>query len=532
MAKGEPDIDKVELKKLLIKSKKEPISCAVGIVNGFPAIMVHKSKPGRALMGMLKEEYKDVKDTRFGEAFVDVDDNPKLVILTLNKGISGFARKMKKTLKGTGFTKVRVMLEGGGVDEEDMEDEEEQDAASATGTPHPTTDDAEPAPASTDEPAPVTATDAAPASSEPAPATADTAAPASTDTSTTTTDPAQADGIDFKALAAQLTGLVRQMVPLIAAHPERANELKALASKAQAAVKASQDEAVEEVYLLDKAINGGADAAPASATDTTTTATATPPPATEAEPAPAGETAPASPQATTDPAAAPVDYGALSRRLTGLVRQMMPVIAADASRGNDLKGMASAAGNAVKAMQPDATQLVDAFEAAIGGTGGPAAAPSTDPAPATTAQTGSPAPATPPDPAKAKALEESPKLWNDTISTVASGIDKLKDAIRKDFASEGPDVVADIEKNLDRISKITERFDATLAELLKAAHEAVDDAARKAQLTKAKSVLAEHIKYAASEPLIGMLDDNPFGVSLDIKKTLVNNLKQLADVVR
>ena len=61
---------------------------------------------------------------------------------------------------------------------------------------------------------------------------------------------------------------------------------------------------------------------------------------------------------------------------------------------------------------------------------------------------------------------------------------------------------------------------------------ATDAAQHANHLKQARAVLAAHIKYASTEPLIGLIDDNPFGVSPNIKNTLVQNLTQLAAVVR
>jgi hypothetical protein len=383
-APAESGIDKGELKKLLIRSKREPVHCAVGMGKDQQAlIMLDKIKPPRTIAKDIEKKFGEVKNSRWGSAFVDVDEDPKLVILTLNKPISGFARKLKKTLRGTGFSKVEVRLEDGTVDEA-VGDDEDEDGEEVSSSAVNAADDAN---APTDRPT----YDAAGAASQPV--TQDTAA------------------LDVAGLTQRLTGLVRRMIPVIAADPSRQDELKALATQAQAGLKASD---------------------------------------------------------------------------AGVV------------------------------------QLIDQLEATIGrNTGAEAdssATPSAGPAPAAAA--------------KQQALAASPQLWQDTITTVTSGIGKLKDAIRKDFADEAPEVVADIEKNLARIDQVTTRFDATLANLLQNAATAPDESARKSELTKARAVLAEHIKYAASEPLIAMIDQNPFGVSPEIRKTLVSNLTQLANVVR
>ncbi len=84
----------------------------------------HRNKAGRALVSELEKENPGLKTPCFGTAAVDIDDDPKLVKLTLNKAPSGIGKRLKKSLKGTGFSKVMVMLEDGSVAESIAEEEE------------------------------------------------------------------------------------------------------------------------------------------------------------------------------------------------------------------------------------------------------------------------------------------------------------------------------------------------------------------------------------------------------------------------
>ena len=407
-----PEIDKSELKKLLTRSKKEPVNCAIGLAaDGSAVIMLDKIKQPRAVLKKMEDEYGDIKNGRWGTAEVDTDVDPKLVVLTINKTASGIARKLKKTLKGTTFTKVRVMLEGGGVDEEDMEDEEQDAAAApAAGPARAEAGDAA-APASAAPEAPV-------AASEPQPR----AAPA------TAAAPAAPAGVDFRALTAALTDLVRKMIPIRANDSDRFAQLKAMADRASAAIKTSSDEAVELIAELGAAIEGGSDAA-----------------------------APA--------AAAP--------------------------------GAAAAA---------------------------PAAVPAEG-----AAQVGAPH-VLPPE--KKAALAAGPKLWDDAVSSINNALERLQDTIRKEFETEAPEVVADIERNLNKITDVTKQFESKLADYLREAHDATDAASHNAAIRNAKAAMGEHMKYVASDPMIKLLDENPFGVPTDIKKTMADNLKKLVDAVR
>lgn len=97
--------------------------------------MLDKMKQPRAVEKMLIEAVPEAKNTRWGTALVDTDDDPKLVRLTLNRAVSGMARKLVKTLKGTGITKVMLVLEDGSEIESFAEaDEDEAAAASPAAT--------------------------------------------------------------------------------------------------------------------------------------------------------------------------------------------------------------------------------------------------------------------------------------------------------------------------------------------------------------------------------------------------------------
>ena len=125
-----------DMRKMLVHAKEEPIGCAVGLSPDAAApglLMLHRSRAGRAVEKMLKDECPDFKATRFGTASVD-EESPKLVKLTLNRALPGIARKLIKTLKGTGFNKVLLVGEDGETLEAfEEEDDEEAAVAAAPG---------------------------------------------------------------------------------------------------------------------------------------------------------------------------------------------------------------------------------------------------------------------------------------------------------------------------------------------------------------------------------------------------------------
>ena len=128
MATVKTGMEKAEMKKMLMRAKDEPVNCAVGMGENpaFGLLMMHRIRSGKAMEKLLKDEFPDVKNPRFGVAFVDTDDNPKLVKIKLNRAVSGMARRLIKTLKGTGYNKVIIMTEDGALVEAHFEEEDEE----------------------------------------------------------------------------------------------------------------------------------------------------------------------------------------------------------------------------------------------------------------------------------------------------------------------------------------------------------------------------------------------------------------------
>jgi hypothetical protein len=128
-------MDKGELRKLLLKSKQEPLNCAVATGDGRksqPAlILLDRRKPPKTLMKELEKQFPEARNPRFGTAQVDPEADAKLVLLRLNAGASGLAERLAKSLKGTGFSKVKIMLGDGTVAEQVEEPEAGQAAAAA-----------------------------------------------------------------------------------------------------------------------------------------------------------------------------------------------------------------------------------------------------------------------------------------------------------------------------------------------------------------------------------------------------------------
>ena len=189
-------MDKGAMKILLGKSKTEPVNCAVGQSGKIAVMLLHKIKQPKALSKDLEKQFDDLKNGRWGTASVDMEEDPKLVILTLNRAAPGIAAKLRKTLKGTGFSKVEIRMEDGSVAESVQDEEETEEDGPEGHAPNP----------EAPEPPAANGTDA------PAPA-------------------------DMGPLTQRLTALARQIGPALASDPSRKAELMGLAGAAQNAVR-------------------------------------------------------------------------------------------------------------------------------------------------------------------------------------------------------------------------------------------------------------------------------------------------------
>jgi hypothetical protein len=133
----------------------------------------------------------------------------------------------------------------------------------------------------------------------------------------------------------------------------------------------------------------------------------------------------------------------------------------------------------------------------------------------------------PPPPALAKA----PEAWHKTRKDIENVLKQLKDAVRKEFADQGKDLIADIEKNMAKVDAVLDKLDTRLAVSLDKARAEQDAAARATELKNSKSVLIDYIKYVTSDPLIAHIDSNPFGVKTNLKKTLSDSLTQMSHAI-
>ena len=96
-------------------------------------LLLDKIKQPRAMQQVLQKDHPKATNPRFGTAEVNEEIDAKLVRFHLNRAAPGMARRLVRTLKGTGYGKVEIVLEDGSVAEKAGAEEDEQDAETTPG---------------------------------------------------------------------------------------------------------------------------------------------------------------------------------------------------------------------------------------------------------------------------------------------------------------------------------------------------------------------------------------------------------------
>ena len=128
-------------------------------------------------------------------------------------------------------------------------------------------------------------------------------------------------------------------------------------------------------------------------------------------------------------------------------------------------------------------------------------------------------------------LARAPEVWTMSRRFVVGKTDQLKAAIRKTVAGQGREALAEVEATLKSIDRVLSTLDAELGKILARAGKARDAASRDAELKAARALLAKHIRYVTTDPLIKHIDSNPFGVQTNLQATLTKALKQVAQTI-
>ncbi len=134
------------------------------------------------------------------------------------------------------------------------------------------------------------------------------------------------------------------------------------------------------------------------------------------------------------------------------------------------------------------------------------------------------------EPRPGAALAKAPQLWTATRGAVHARVEQLKGAVRKAFAGEGADTVAELEQGLRALDRVFESLDDDLSELLEQAA-AADGRERQAALARARALLTRHVQLVKTDPIIAHIDANPFGVATDLQGTLTKSLKHVIGAI-
>jgi peptidoglycan hydrolase-like protein with peptidoglycan-binding domain len=138
-----------------------------------------------------------------------------------------------------------------------------------------------------------------------------------------------------------------------------------------------------------------------------------------------------------------------------------------------------------------------------------------------------PKPLTPPKLGKPE-LSRAPLVWKSTRGILQTNIEELKKGVRAQYGTEHPDLLIEIEQGMGRLGKVLEHLDDSLADALDRANAAADKPNREAALKGARAILSRYVDYVSSEPMIALMDDNPFDVKTSLKEIIADSLDHLA----
>jgi hypothetical protein len=519
-----------DMRRLLNESKSsgKPIGCAVGMSKDMKTalLLLHKMHEGPEVGRNLKKDVPDIVNMRFGTARID-EEHTNMVRLVLNRPVTGIAKKLVKTLKGTGYTKVKLGLEDG-TEFEGAEDEEEAQAGKTAPTAE----------------APASPAEAAAPPPPPPPPEKEDAPP------------------DADALKKELAALAAQIPAAAAGDASKTAALVKLAREGQVNIATNNLKyAAISVEQLRRAI------ATAGVPGEKPAAAAAPPPPPPPPPAP--------------PQGAKPDADALRKQLEALAKRIPEAAAGDAKRSAELVKMARDAqvniatnnftyaatsieqlrvaieGKATapaEATPPVDTQKTLAFlqrlkllilKAADGDTaleaqwmamanaaeaqlsGGDASAGSAGVEALRIAML--PAVTRMQDEAKATgAYTSSGKKWLEMRQTVEDEMEKLRLTIAGAYQDD-PALPA-IEKAFrERTAPVLRTLNADLATKLEAAGKATKAEERQKLVDEAHGIIDGYKKYA-TDPLLADLDNNPF-VALSLQASLTATLSELAGAI-
>jgi hypothetical protein len=227
----------------------------------------------------------------------------------------------------------------------------------------------------------------------------------------------------------------------------------------------------------------------------------------------------AAPRTPTDapppPAAFAHDEAGLMQQLRELIGRIPQVTATDPVKKAELTKVAMEAGNDIKLGKLDAAAdaLVRLRAALETGTG--AAARAAEPAADSSAG--------------AVAYGKARLTWMATRRKVLADVDRLTALLQADYADEGlAETIVDQFKA--RVAPVLAHFDENLADRLDEVANQADPEKRTILVQQARAIVSDYQAYLAAEPLIAVLDDNPYA-PLGIAATLGHTLTALSAVI-
>jgi hypothetical protein len=226
------------------------------------------------------------------------------------------------------------------------------------------------------------------------------------------------------------------------------------------------------------------------------------------------------------PTPTPADMSGFRADLAKLIPQIPAAAGADASKMDQLKQLAGAANQAIRANDSDAAgaaieRLREAMVPSTSQQRPDTASPAPQPA------AGKPAAAS----GNFVTMQKSRLIWDSARKKVSGEIRAFKTAVRAELDGDPEEAI--VIDALGQLDDILANLDERLLDILDEALNAADPAARSALNEDAKAVIAEYLAYTQSNPLLQQLDgDTPFGMKLSINTTMAATLKALQASLR
>lgn len=131
-------------------------------------------------------------------------------------------------------------------------------------------------------------------------------------------------------------------------------------------------------------------------------------------------------------------------------------------------------------------------------------------------------------------LQQSRLAWDETRKRIQTGLKKLGDSIIEAVKEHNLDESSMIEFDLTEVAdgakslnRILDNLDEKLIDKLDEALNATNNEARSAFYIEAKQIITEYQKFVASDPLMSVIDNNPF-LPASIRQDVDATLKSLA----